>query len=85
LKSRKPRKQLSGGAKLKAAGRKPLLLGVTAEQLGLIRQAAAIELRPVTQFVTFHVLRAAERIIASHARLDRDLRHHAPGPGIEVD
>lgn len=54
-------KRPSGGAKLKAAGRHPILLGVSADQLTMLRKAAAKELRPVTQFVIFHALAAALR------------------------
>jgi uncharacterized protein (DUF1778 family) len=50
---------------MQKAGRKAILLGVTPEQHALIVQAAKIELRPVTQFVIFHALQAAEQVIAS--------------------
>lgn len=61
---KKKRKQLSGGAKLKAAGRKPILLGVTQEQYDKLKLAASLEMRPVSQFVTFHALQAADKVIA---------------------
>lgn len=56
------RKQLSGGAKMKAAGKKAILLGVTPEQLEVLRRAAAVELRPVSQFVVYYALKAAEDV-----------------------
>jgi uncharacterized protein (DUF1778 family) len=62
------RKQLSGGAKMKAAGRKPILLGVTPEQLERLREAAALELRPVSQFVVYHAMRAADLVVAQGRR-----------------
>jgi uncharacterized protein (DUF1778 family) len=52
-------KQKSGGAKLKAAGKKAILLGVTHEQWEQLKHAAMMELRPVTQFVVYHALRKA--------------------------
>jgi uncharacterized protein (DUF1778 family) len=61
---KKKRKQLSGGAKMKAAGKKAILLGVTLEQFDQIKLAASLEMRPVTQFVTFHAVKAAEVVIA---------------------
>jgi uncharacterized protein (DUF1778 family) len=61
---KKKRKQLSGGAKLKAAGRKPILLGVTQEQFDKLKLAASLEMRPVSQFVTFYALQAADKVIA---------------------
>ncbi len=60
----KKRKQLSGGAKMKAAGKKAILLGVTPEQFDKIKLAASLEMRPVTQFVTFYTVKAAEAVIA---------------------
>ena len=51
---KKKRKQLSGGAKMKASGKKAILLGVTPEQFDKIKLAASLEMRPVTQFVMFY-------------------------------
>lgn len=62
---KKKRKQLSGGAKLKASGRKAILLGVTPEQFDTFKLAASLEMRPVSQFVTFYALQAAEKVIAN--------------------
>ncbi len=67
----------SGGAKLKAAGRHPILLGVSAEQLKALRIAAGIELRPVTQFVLFHAMAAAAKADGTLGRLLADERHHS--------
>ena len=61
---KKKRKQLSGGAKMKASGKKAILLGVTPEQFDKIKLAASLEMRPVTQFVTFYTVKAAEAVIA---------------------
>jgi uncharacterized protein (DUF1778 family) len=61
---KKRRKQLSGGAKMKASGKKPILLGVTPEQFDKIKLAASLEMRPVSQFVTFYAVKAAEAVIA---------------------
>jgi uncharacterized protein (DUF1778 family) len=61
---KKKRKQLSGGAKMKAAGKKAILLGITREQFDTIKLAASLEMRPVTQFVTFYAVTAAVAVIA---------------------
>lgn len=61
-------KQISGGARLTASGRKPILLGVTQAELDTIRQAAQIDRRPVTQFLILHGLAAAERILGKEAK-----------------
>ncbi|MCI0705768.1 MAG: DUF1778 domain-containing protein [Planctomycetia bacterium] len=61
---KKKRKQLSGGAKMKLAGKKAILLGITPEQFDKIKLAASLEMRPVTQFVTFYAVTAADAVIA---------------------
>lgn len=63
---RKKRKQLSGAAKMKLYGKKPIMLGVLPDQVQKLRTAAALELRPVSQFVAFHALVAAEAILKSN-------------------
>jgi len=60
----KKRKPLSGGAKLKASGRKAIMLAVTPEQFDTFKLAASLEMRPVSQFVTYYALQAAEKAIA---------------------
>jgi len=57
-----PKKQLSGGARLKLSGKHPILLGVSEEHFQEFSAAAAIENRPVTQFVIHHALMAARKI-----------------------
>lgn len=64
MEGKKKRKQKSGGAKLKASGRKAILLGVTPEQFDKIKLAASLEMRPVSQFVTFYAVKAADTVIA---------------------
>jgi uncharacterized protein (DUF1778 family) len=54
-------KKTSGGAKLKMAGKRAVLLGLLPEQYQSIQEAAKRECRPVTQFITFHALQAALR------------------------
>ena len=56
---RKPR--LSGAAKMKAAGKLPVLLGITPEQKAQLKAAAKLEGRPLTQYVVFHSLQTAAR------------------------
>jgi uncharacterized protein (DUF1778 family) len=57
----KKRKQLSGAAKLKKAGRRAILLGVAPDVYERLRQAADIEMRPLSRFILFHALQAAEK------------------------
>lgn len=56
-------KPVSGGARLIAAGRHPVLLGPTEEQHARLAQAAKVDGRPLTQFLLFHGLVAAEKIL----------------------
>lgn len=56
-------KRLSGGARLARSGKRPILLGVTAEQYDEISRAASADGRPMTQFLIFHGLRAAKKIL----------------------
>ncbi len=56
-------KQLSGAAKMRLSGRKPVMLGLPVDTLETIRKAAAIEMRPVSQFITFHALQAARKVV----------------------
>lgn len=67
----KKRKQPSGGAKLRASGKKAVLLGVLPAELAKIRAAAEIEMRPVTQFVAYYALRAAGYSVRVLLRLAR--------------
>ena len=62
--SNKKRQQPSGAAKMKKAGKLPVMLGVLPDDLDKIRKAANMELRPVSQFVLFHALRAAEKLLS---------------------
>ena len=62
-----PAKQASGGARLKAAGKHPVLLGLLPDQAEKIRAAAEADGRPLTQFFIFHGLAAAEKILKNIA------------------
>lgn len=64
-KSAKSAKPASGGARLIASGRRPVLLGLTADQHATIETAAKAERRPVTQFLLHHGLAAAEKILGN--------------------
>lgn len=57
------RKQRSGGAKLRAAGKKAVLLGLTPEQHTMISQAAQIEMRSVAGFITWASMNAAQESV----------------------
>lgn len=63
--NKRKRKPMSGGAKLKASGRKAIMLAVTPEQADKLKLAASLEMRPVSQFVTFYAIQAAEKVIAA--------------------
>lgn len=56
-------KPLSGGARMKAANRHPVLLGLDPSQLELARKAAKLDGRPLTQFFIFHALAAGKIIL----------------------
>ena len=60
-------KQASGGSRLKASGRKPVLLGLTPSEHSKVRRAAKIERRPMTQFLLRYGLAAAEKILSKNA------------------
>jgi uncharacterized protein (DUF1778 family) len=53
----------SGGAKLKAAGKRAILLGVRPEVYDILRCAADHEMRPVSQFVVVAATRAAAALL----------------------
>lgn len=61
-KKKKPTdKPKSGGARLVASGKKPILLGVTPEQYEKISTAAKADNRPITQYIIHHILKEAEK------------------------
>lgn len=47
-----------------SSGKKPILLGLTPAQYEKIHRAAEIDSRPMTQFLTLHGVKAAEKILA---------------------
>lgn len=59
----KPTTQASGGARLKAYGKRAVLLGIFHEEYAMIQEAAQIDGRPVTQFYMFHTREAAKAIL----------------------
>jgi len=61
-------KQLSGGAKLAAAGRRPMLLGWLPEHREIIQAAAKADGRSMSQFVYHYGLRAAREILAESGK-----------------
>lgn len=60
---KKKSSQASGGKRLVASGKHPVTLGLLPEQRDRLRAAAQAEGRPVTQFVIYHALQAAEKIL----------------------
>ena len=57
-----PRK--SGGARLVASGKKPVLLGLDPADHLLLSRAANAERRPLTQFLLWYGLQAAKRVVS---------------------
>ena len=57
------KKTLSGGARLISSGKSPVLLGLTPDQKVILRSAADADGRPLTQFLVFHGLVAAKKIL----------------------
>jgi uncharacterized protein (DUF1778 family) len=63
-------KPMSGGAKLKASGRLAIMITVDPTDKVKIEEAAALEMRPVSQFVAYHaILAAEERLLAARTKL----------------
>lgn len=58
-------RQSSGGARMLAAGRKPMLLGLTPEQHDLAKRAAEREGLRMTQLAIRSLVAAAKKILAS--------------------
>jgi uncharacterized protein (DUF1778 family) len=58
-------KTKSGGAKLIESGKRAVLLGVEPGDHWILSTASKIEKRPVTQFLIYHALAAARKIIKS--------------------
>ena len=65
---RKKGKPASGGARLAAAGRRPMLIGWLPDQREKIQAAATADGRSMTQFVMFHALKSAEKILAESGK-----------------
>ena len=59
----RPQQPTSGGARLKAAGKRAMLLGWPPEEAAAIEPAAKEDGRPMSQFVMHHALVAAKRIL----------------------
>lgn len=63
MQNKKNNGQKSGGSRLIASGKKPVLLGIEPEKHKLLSNAAIADGRPLTQFLLFHGLVAAEKIL----------------------
>ena len=59
----KPKQRPSGGARLIAAGRRPVLLGLLPEEHAQLTAAAAAAQMHLTQFLTYHGLIASKTIL----------------------
>lgn len=67
--ARERKKKLpSGGAKLKAAGKHAVLLGIPLDDYASIAMAAMIDRRPVAQFIMFHAANAAKDVVEEYNR-----------------
>lgn len=60
----KKTKQASGGKRLGASGKKPILLGATREEWAVIHTVAKHERRPMTQYILHHIMELAAKTIA---------------------
>lgn len=58
--AKKPPKQASGGSRLIASGKKPVLLGVPKGEHARVTRAAKRKGVPLTQYVWQHALAAAD-------------------------
>lgn len=56
-------KRPSGGARLTEKGYRPVLLGLKPDDHDILKRAALSERRPLTQFLLFHGLEAAKKIM----------------------
>lgn len=54
---------------MKAAGKKPILLGVSPEQHLRLKQASEREMRPLSQFIVYYALQAADEVLRSQTPL----------------
>lgn len=61
-------KPLSGGARLKASGKRAMLIGWPKDGARKIEAAAKAEGRPMAQFVMHHALMAAEKILSESGK-----------------
>lgn len=62
------KKQASGGKRLAAKGRKPVLLALTPEQHATLFAAAALDNRRATQFLIHYGLAAAGKILSKNGK-----------------
>lgn len=56
------RKQLSGAQKLKAYGRRAIMLAVVPEDYSALKAAADAERRPLSQYVLYYAIQAAKKL-----------------------
>lgn len=61
-----PKKPRGGYARVKAKGLRSFNFAVTEEQRETLRKAAELDGRSVTQFLIFHSLEAAKKIISKN-------------------
>jgi uncharacterized protein (DUF1778 family) len=62
------KKQPSGGARARAAGKVQKLILWPPEQAALIDQAAVVEDRDFSSFCRYHAVEAAKRILKAHEK-----------------
>lgn len=64
-----PKKQESGGARAKAKGYKASVVLFTPEEAEIVRRAATESgMRAMTQFIIFHTLTAAKKILEKSSK-----------------
>jgi hypothetical protein len=67
------RKQPSGGAKMKAAGKRAVLLGLDPDMHEAIRKLAAADLRSVTSWIIYTVHQAIQQATKKGGKNERGL------------
>lgn len=61
-------KRASGGARMLAIGKKPIMIGLTADEHDLVRQAADLVGRPMAQLAKYVLLSEAKNILEKNGK-----------------
>lgn len=61
-------KRESGGARMLASGKKPIMIGLTHDEHDMVRQAADLVGRPMAQLAKFVLMSEAKRILEKNGK-----------------